>query len=266
MPHGESWFSLLPFHENAMAWAHNFSRPVTEDGLSWIAHEPIALQHVYGAIFIIILLFIVGLITSASVRKSTKKKDLLPEAKLTLRNFVEIMVGTTFKMMADIMGEKAARYFLPLIGTCAFFIFFSNAIGLVPGFLPPTGKLNTTFACGTIIFLSTHIYGVKEHGFFNYFKHFFGPIISIPALPLMLVFFVIEMISHLARPCSLGIRLMANMTADHMVVAAFLGLVPFLVPIPMMLLGCVVVVVQTLVFCLLSTIYIAEAIKHEEHH
>lgn len=265
MPHGESWFSLFPFHKHLVALAQQLSQPVNDEGLSWIDHQPIGLQHTYGALFVVFLLFCIGLITSASVRESTRKKDLVPEGKLTIRNFAEIMVGAAYSMMSDIMGQKAARYFLPLIGTCAFFILLSNAIGLVPGFLPPTGKLNTTFACGTIIFFATHIYGVKEKGFFNYFKHFMGPIISLPALPLMLLFFIIEMISHIVRPCSLGIRLMANMTADHMVVAAFLGLVPFIVPIPMMLLGCVVVVVQTLVFCLLSTIYISEAIKHAEH-
>jgi F-type H+-transporting ATPase subunit a len=266
MPHGESWFSLLPFHKNLMQLAHLFSKPVTEDGRTWIAHEEIGLQHVYGALLVLVILLIMGLITSAGVRKSKETNDLLPEAKLTVRNFVEIIVGAAYRMMADIMGEEPARYFLPLIGTCGFFILLSNALGLIPGFLPPTSKLDTTLALGTIIFLTTHFYGIKKQGVFNYFKHFLGPIISLPALPLMLLFFVIEMISHIARPCSLGIRLMANMTADHMVVAAFLGLVPFLVPIPMMLLGCIVVIVQALVFCLLSTIYITEAIKHTEHH
>jgi F-type H+-transporting ATPase subunit a len=82
--------------------------------------------------------------------------------------------------------------------------------------------------------------------------------------------FFIELISHIARPISLGIRLMANMTADHMVLTIFLGLLPaslFFVPIPlpMYLLGTIVVIVQALVFCLLSTVYIAMAIEHAEH-
>jgi F-type H+-transporting ATPase subunit a len=94
----------------------------------------------------------------------------------------------------------------------------------------------------------------------------FGPMIGIAWLPLMLLMFVIEMISHIARPLSLGIRLMANMTADHLVLTIFLGLVPFLVPLPMYVLGAVVVVVQALVFSLLSTVYIGMAIEESETH
>jgi F-type H+-transporting ATPase subunit a len=154
---------------------------------------------------------------------------------------------------------------LPLIGTCAFFILISNVIGLVPGFLPPTSNFNTTLGCGIIIFAATHLYGLKVNGF-NHIKHLFGPVIGIKWLPLMLLMFFIELISHIARPLSLGIRLMANMTADHLVLTIFLGLVPFLVPLPMYVLGSIVVVVQTLVFCLLSTVYISMAIEEAEHH
>ncbi|HET6336260.1 MAG TPA: F0F1 ATP synthase subunit A [Polyangiales bacterium] len=263
MPHGESWFSLLPFHQRFLAFAHNFGKPFREDGLTWYAHEDPGVQHIYAALFVLGLLAIVSVITETSIRDS--KSDLVPPAKLTIRNFVEILVGATFNMMRDIMGDKAARYFLPLIGTCAFFILFSNALGLVPGFLPPTSNFNTTLACGIVIFITTHLYGLKVNGF-NHIKHFFGPMIGLPWIPLMLLMFFIEMISHIARPISLGIRLMANMTADHMVLTIFLGLVPFLIPLPMYVLGTVVVIVQALVFSLLSTVYIGMAIEEAEHH
>jgi F-type H+-transporting ATPase subunit a len=261
MPHGETWFSWLPFHDRLLELARLFSKPVSDDGLSWYMHEPINLQHVYGALLVLIILTLIGIITYGSLKKS--QGDLLPPDKLTTRNFAEILVGVVYSQMAGIMGAKAARYFLPLIGTCAFFILISNTMGLVPGFIPPTSKFNTTFGCGLIIFFATHIYGVKAHGP-SYFKHFLGPIISWKALPLMILMCFIEMVSHFARPLSLGIRLMANMTADHMVVAAFLALVPFIVPVPMMILGCLVVVIQTLVFCLLSTVYISMAIEESE--
>jgi F-type H+-transporting ATPase subunit a len=262
MPHGESWFSFLPFHERLTAMAAVLSKPVSDDGMSWIAHAPVGLQYVYNALFVAIMLFLIGIIVTSSIRKAAG--DLLPQEKLTIRTFAEVFISTAYSMMSDIMGKKAARYFFPLIGTCAFFIFFCNAIGLVPGFLPPTSNLNTTVACALVIFFSTHIFGVKEQGI-GYFKHFFGPLIGLPYLPLMLIMFVIEIISHIARPVSLSIRLMANMTADHKVVGSFLVLAPFLVPVPMMVLGCLVVVVQTLVFCLLSTVYITLAIEHGEH-
>jgi F-type H+-transporting ATPase subunit a len=263
MPHGESWFSFLPFHQRFLAFAEMFSKPLRDDGKTWYAHETPGVQHIYGALFVLGILALVSVITETSIRDS--KGDLVPAGKLTIRNFIEILVSATFNTMAGIMGEKAARHFLPLIGTCAFFILFSNALGLVPGFLPPTSNFNTTLGLGLVIFVTTHLYGLKVNGF-NHIKHFFGPKIGIAWLPLMLLMFFIELISHIARPLSLGIRLMANMTADHMVLTIFLGLVPFLVPLPMYVLGTLVVIVQALVFCLLSTVYIAMAIEEAEHH
>jgi F-type H+-transporting ATPase subunit a len=264
MPHGHSWFDLLlgTFYKNAEQSAQVLGWPVNDEGRTWIAGSPIDVQHVFAAIFVLILLVIFALV--ANQKTADVKAALVPEDKLSIRTFVELLVSATYGQMAEMMGPKAARFFLPLIGTCAFFILFSNAMGLIPGFLPATDKLNTTLACSIVIFFATHIFGVKEHGI-AYFKHFLGPIIKWYALPLMLLMLVIELISHLVRPASLAIRLMANMTADHMVLTIFLGLVPFVVPVPMYLLGSIVVIVQTLVFCLLSTVYISMAIAHEEH-
>jgi F-type H+-transporting ATPase subunit a len=260
MPHGESWFSLLPFHDQFAEFVA--ARFGDEAGHTFINHAVPGVQHVYGALFVLSLLVVIGLVTDNSIRGA--KGDLLPPGQLTLRNFVELMVSTCLSMMSDIMGNKPARYFLPLIGTCAFFILLSNGIGLIPGFLPPTDNLNITLGCAIIIFFATHIYGVREHGL-AYFKHFAGPI---PWLaPLMLP---IELISHIARPASLAIRLMANMTADHLVLTIFVGFLSWAtiwlpIPLPMYALGMIVVIVQTLVFCLLSTVYIAMAIEHAEH-
>ena len=261
MPHGESWFSLLPFHERFVHFAAMFGKPFNEDGLTWYAHEHPGVQHVYGALFVLYMIAIVAVITDTSLRNA---QSIVPEGKLTIRTFMEVIVGAVHSMMADMMGNKAARYFLPLIGTCAVFILFSNAIGLVPGFLPPTDNMNTTLSCGIIIFVTTHIYGLKENGF-GHIKHLFGPWLGPLGIPLNILVFMIEVISHIARPLSLAIRLLANMTADHMVLTIFVGLVPFIVPVPMYLLGSIVVVVQTLVFCLLSTVYISMAIEHAEH-
>lgn len=224
------------------------------------AHGPLALMHV-GLVSLILVA--IGLLAYSKVKDT--ESALIPDAKLNVRTIVEVLVGTAYGMMKDIMGAKAARFFLPLIGTCAFFILFSNALGMIPGFLPPTSSLSVTLACALVIFFTTHIFGVKEHGI-SYFKHFLGPIIKWYALPLMLLFLVVEIISHVVRPVSLGVRLMANMFADHAVLAIFLGLVPFVLPVPVLLLGSLVVVVQTLVFCILSTVYISMAIEHSEDH
>lgn len=263
MPHEETWFSLLPFHQRLSALGHLLGWPFSDDGKTWYAHETPGIQHIYGALLVLTLIAIVAVVTDTSIRDS--KNDLVPAQQLTIRNAVEILVGSIYRSMADIMGPKSARHFLPLIGTCAFLILISNMLGLVPGFAPPTSNFNTTLGCGIIIFAATHLYGLKVNGF-NHIKHLFGPVTGWKWLPLMVLMFFIELISHIARPLSLGIRLMANMTADHLVLTIFLGLVPFLVPLPMYVLGAIVVVVQTLVFCLLSTVYIAMAIEEAEHH
>lgn len=257
MPHGHSWFSFTVFYENLERLGHVLGWPFNDEGKTWYQGQDIGVQHLAGSIFVLILLLLLSLIVVGKLRNTDKA--LIPEEQFSFRTFVELVVSATYGMMSDMMGPKAAKYFLPLIGTCAFLIFFSNAIGLVPGFLPPTDNVNTTAAYAIIIFFATHIYGVKEHGL-AYFKHFLGPIWWLA--PLMLP---IEIVSHIVRPVTLAVRLAANMTADHLVLTIFLGLVPFLVPIPMYMLGVIVVTVQTLVFCLLSTVYISMAIAHEEH-
>ena len=77
--------------------------------------------------------------------------------------------------------------------------------------------------------------------------------------------FVIELVSHLIRPATLAIRLMANMFADHTVVGVFFLLFPLFLPVPFLLLGVFVSFVQALVFTVLSATYINLAIAHEEH-
>ncbi len=253
MPHGENWLSFI---ERLLHIQGSLGAPFT-DGTTWLAHGQIRLMHVLG--LLVALVIILGFGLAAKARVSDVKSAILPSDKLDAATFVELFVGSIYDMMAGMMGREAAKYFLPLIGTCAFVIFFSNALGLIPGMTPPTDNLNTTLAMGVVIFFATHIYGVKENGL-SYLKHFLGPVLFLA--PLMLP---IEIISHISRPLTLGIRLMANMVADHAVLSIFLTLLFGVFALPFYLLGCLVVTVQTLVFCLLSTVYIAGAIAHEEH-
>lgn len=257
MPEHSTWFNyLFPNFEEML---FSFRELI---GLSVVNKSPAEIQYVLGFSFVAILILI--LVMVARRRMVDTKAALIPDETLTARTFFEAMTEAVLDLMESIMERRAALYFLPLIGTCAFIIFFSNFIGLVPGFLPPTSNLSTTLAMSLVIFLVTHIYGIKEHGI-GYFAHFLGPIRKWYALPLMVLMLCIEIISHLARPLSLSIRLMGNMFADHMVVGTFVALVPIVVPIPIMLLGVIVCIVQTLVFCILSTVYIGMAIAHEEH-
>ena len=184
-----------------------------------------------------------------------------PETSFNARSFIEIICESTLGMMEGIMGREAARYFLPLIGTMAFFILFSNLAGLIPGLTPPTDVISTNAVMAIIVFLATHLYGLQKNGM-EHIKHMMGPIIVLAPLILL-----IEIIGHIARPLSLTLRLFGNMVGDHKVLSIFLGFGLFLVPLPVMILGTIVCIVQTLVFCLLSVVYIGMAIEdlHHDH-
>lgn len=260
LPEHWSWFSFLPSD-----WTASMGAPFNDHGEKWFFGGHVSALHVYGFLFTLLLLALFGFATKG--RFGDTEKAVVPEGKLSVPTFMELFTTGVYGQLVEMMGKKAAKQFLPLIGTAAFVIFFSNAAGLVPGFLPPTDNLNTTAAMAIVIFLATHIYGVKENGM-SYFAHFFGPIWWLAPL-----IFVIELISHFVRPVTLAVRLTANMFADHAVLGAFLGLFAgaglFFMPVPVIvyILGFVVVTVQTLVFSLLSMVYIAMAIEHhEEHH
>jgi F-type H+-transporting ATPase subunit a len=172
-----------------------------------------------------------------------------------LQNFMEVIIGGIENMIVETMGEHG-RPFFPLIATLAIFVLVSNLIGLVPGFFPPTANINTTAACAVVVFVTTHVVGVKEHGF-KYIKHFMGPILWLA--PMM---FFIEVIGHFSRVISLTLRLFGNMNGHELVLMIFFGLAPFLVPLPMMMMGVLVSFIQAFVFMLLAMIYIQGSLEH----
>ena len=174
-----------------------------------------------------------------------------------VQNFMEVIVSAVKGLLLDTMGPHGMMFF-PLIATLALFILTSNLIGLVPGFESPTANMNTNAAMALTVFFLTHIVGVKIHGF-KYLKQFMGPVWWLT--PLMLP---IELVSHLSRPISLTMRLFGNIQGGHIVIWVLFALAPFLVPLPIIILKILISIIQTLVFCLLSMMYIAGAM--EEAH
>jgi F-type H+-transporting ATPase subunit a len=174
-----------------------------------------------------------------------------------LQSFMEVVIGGIEKMIDDTMGHHGKPFF-PLIATLALFILVSNLIGLIPGFFPPTANINTTAACAVIVFVTTHVVGIRAHGV-KYIKHFMGPVIWLA--PMM---FCIEIIGHFSRVISLTLRLFGNMNGHELVLMVFFALAPFLVPLPMMIMGVLVSFIQAFVFMLLAMIYIEGSL--EEAH
>ena len=217
--------------------------------LQWIA-EKLHLyigEHVIYTWLVMAILILVSFLASRSM-------TLVPAG---VQNFMEAIVSGIDGLIKETMGKEGKAYF-PLIATFALFILVSNLLALIPGFYPPTANLNTNVALALIVFALTHIVGFRKHGF-SYIKHFMGPIIWLA--PLM---FIIEVISHLARPLSLSLRLFGNMYGHEVVLMIFLTLVPLFLPIPMMLMGVLIAFIQTFVFTLLAMIYISGAL--EEAH
>lgn len=175
------------------------------------------------------------------------------------QQILELVVSGMKGLLHDIVGHGGERY-LYIIGGFACFIFFSNIFGLFFFLQPPTANPNTTFALGVAAFLYYNVQGVKEQGLIHYLKHFAGPM---PLLaPIMIP---IEVIGHFARILSLGMRLFGNIFGEHAATGVFMGILPFVLPWPMMGLGIFGAFLQTFVFIMLMMVYIGGAVAVEEH-
>jgi F-type H+-transporting ATPase subunit a len=205
---------------------------------------------------ILVTLLLLAFAYSVRPKLADTNRSIEPEDGVTSRNFAEVFVEGISGLTEGVIGHHYQQY-VPLLATFFIFILVSNLLGLVPGFVPPTSSFSTTLALGVVSFIAYNVYGVKAHGP-GYFKHFLGPVMFIA--PLMLF---IELFSHAFRPISLGIRLFANLFADHEVVTIFTDLTKVGVPVMFYVLGAFVSVVQAFVFTMLSAIYIALSVSHD---
>jgi F-type H+-transporting ATPase subunit a len=159
---------------------------------------------------------------------------------------------------ADEVGVQHSGRYVAYFGTLFIFILFCNLIGVIPTFESPTMFPMVPAGLAICTFIYYNVMGLKEQGAFGYLKHFAGPL---PALaPVM---FPIELVSHLARPLSLTIRLFANMFAGEQVTLAFLKLTFLFVPAIFMGLHVFVSLLQAYIFMLLTMIYVSSAVEHE---
>src|SRR5664279_1287143 len=214
---------------------------------TWLKDVGINMTIVFNTCFVVLLLAMFSFL-------ATRRLQVYPGR---MQNIMEVIIGSFDSLLVETMGDKG-RVFFPLIATLGLFILTSNLIGIIPGFESPTANINTTAAMAIVVFLSTHIVGVRIHGL-KYFKQFLGPVWWL--IPLMLP---IEIISHLSRPLSLTFRLFGNIAGEDIVLAVVLLLVPLLVPLPVFVLMIFTSIVQTLVFMLLAMMYITIAL--EEGH
>jgi F-type H+-transporting ATPase subunit a len=176
-----------------------------------------------------------------------------------IQHIFESIVAGLKDLLRDMIGHDGDKY-LYIIGAYAVFIFLCNIFGLFYFLQPPTSNPNTTFALSISAFLYYNYEGVRTQGLLHYLKHFMGPVLWLA--PLM---FIIEMIGNFARMLSLGMRLFGNIFGEHTATGIFMGLVPIVVPWPMMALGIFGALLQTFVFIMLLMVYIGGAVAAEEH-
>jgi F-type H+-transporting ATPase subunit a len=207
-----------------------------------------------SAIMVLLLTVLIAVLFPLAARRFNRKT---PGG---VQNFLEMIVSFLRGLVAETVGESRVLVYLPMIGALFVFIAMGNMFGLFFFLQPPTGALSTTVTLAVISFVYFNAQGIREHGLVGYLKHFMGPMLLIAPL-----FFVIEIIGTFARILSLSLRLFMNIFGEHTTTNVFASLVPVVVPWPMMALGIFTALLQAYVFALLSAVYIATAVAHEEH-
>ncbi|MDD5567893.1 MAG: F0F1 ATP synthase subunit A [Candidatus Omnitrophica bacterium] len=213
-----------------------------------------------NVLFSLIAVFVISLI----VYLASRKQKMIPDR---LQNAIELVVGGLDDFVCGILGKNGRRY-TPFIGTLFIYIIFMNLFGIIPFMKSPTSSWSTTLGLAICVFIYVQYTAFKELGFLGYLDHMMGKPRGILAfsvfVPVMM--FILHIVSELVRPISLSLRLRSNIWGDDMllsVLAGFgLGGVPLLVFST--LLAILAGVVQAVVFSLLTTIYFALVLTHEE--
>ena len=200
---------------------------------------------------------IILILTILSILATRKLKDVPGP----LQNIAEMAVESLQKYFADIMGAKTAKKYFPIFATYFIFIIVCNYSGLLPGaghfkgFAVPTACLSVTAALAIVAFFTTHTIGIREVGAKRYFKAFIMP---------YLIMLPLNLIEQAVRPVSLALRLYGNLYSEEMVVEQLYNIFPVLLPLLMNVLSLLFCFIQAMVFTMLLSIYVSEAIE-EEH-
>ncbi len=172
-----------------------------------------------------------------------------------LQNIVEVVIGGLEEFTVNTIGEKGRKVF-PILCGIFLFILVQNLLGLVPGCDAPTANMNTNAAMALFVFLYYNFVGLRNWGP-RYIKHFMGPML--PLAPLMLP---IELVSHLARPLSLTLRLFGNIRGEELVLMLFFVMAPIAATLPTYFLFFIAKVLQAFIFYMLTMIYLQGAMEH----
>jgi F-type H+-transporting ATPase subunit a len=184
------------------------------------------------------------------VTRNIKRKGRISKGQ----NILEALVETINSQIKQISQQEPGK-FLPFIGTLFIFILVANVLSIIPGFIAPTGSLNTSIALALCVFLSVPVYGIAEKGIGGHLKEYLKPTF------IMLPF---NIISEISRTMSLAIRLYGNVMSSSIIVAILLGVVPLFFPVIIQALGLLTGVIQAYIFAILAIVYIASATESKK--
>jgi F-type H+-transporting ATPase subunit a len=229
--------------------------PASVNFLELIGGEKIPAVMV-GTWIVMGLLIVFGLFARRSL--SSAADPVEPDERISLRSMAEVLVEWMDGFVRDVTEAHQWRRWVPFFGTLFMFILVANFFGLIPGMEPPTGNSDLTFGLGAICFAYYIYQGVKAQGFIQFLRNdLVGPVWW-----LFFLMVPINIADNLFRPFSLGIRLYANMFADHTVLNIFTGLTRLVIPLAFYALGSIVAIIQAIIFMVLAMSYVRLSTSH----
>jgi len=208
----------------------------------------------------LIIVLVLGILAFFACRK----KSLIPGR---LQAAAELIVSGLDDFVCGIMGPRGTK-FTPFIGTLFIYILFMNLSGLIPFMKASTASWSTTMALALCVFFYVQYTAIRELGFLGYLDHLAGKQRGVLAFTVIMPLFmlILHILTELIRPISLSLRLRGNIWGDEVLIALLAGFgikgLPLL--IFNMMMGMLASIVQAAVFCLLTTIYLALVLNHEE--
>ncbi len=208
------------------------------------------------------VMYIAHMLLSASialllVKMAMSNLQLVPKGT---QNVMEAYISGVLKMGTDVMGQEAARRYLPLVATIGLFVGIANLLGVLPGFEAPTAFLEMPLTLALVVFVYYNFEGIRRQGVVKYFKHFLGPVWW-----LYWLMFPIEIVSHFSRLVSLSFRLFGNVKGDDMFLMVILMLAPWVLPMVPFALLTFMAFLQAFIFMMLTYVYLGGAIAVDEH-
>ena len=182
-------------------------------------------------------------------------RKLVIKTKISRWQSILEMVVTGIKVQIEEVGLHKSKTYIGFLGTLFLFLFTSNLLTILPVYEPPTSSLSTTAALAVSVFFAVPAFNIMEHGILDYLKSYVKP------LPIMLPFHII---SEFSRTLALAVRLFGNMMSGVIILGILITITPLVFPIVMTAFGLLTGSVQSYIFTILASVFIAAAANEAE--